>query len=342
MSYNPIPLVETNGMDRKTWLRWRRKGIGGSDAAILYGLYPFGRTVWDLWNDKTGRTPIVDEPFNLTTSIGHALEKVIAQYFTHITGWRTFRDSKMYQHPHYSWMIADLDYMIDFGNGTLGILEDKTTAFFNKADWADGCIPYNYELQCRHYMCVMNIDVVYICCLYDNNPEGFIKRRIERNMLLEAELIAKERDYWNNYVLADVEPEYIEPASVAIASLKKYLSGLKKDKEIILNEKIYGKILSQIAELEEQKKQAADRVKAIEAQIGEQTLIVQKAMGTAKSASCGFYTIGYKQRNTSSCDKDRLLLKYPEVYEEVISTKTSETLQIVSPATSSKPTAIAS
>ena len=40
-------LVGTEGLPREQWLEYRRKGIGGSDAAAVLGISPF-RTGQDL------------------------------------------------------------------------------------------------------------------------------------------------------------------------------------------------------------------------------------------------------------------------------------------------------
>ena len=49
--YAPQILVGTEGLPREQWLEYRRKGIGGSDAAAVLGISPF-RTGRDLYYDK--------------------------------------------------------------------------------------------------------------------------------------------------------------------------------------------------------------------------------------------------------------------------------------------------
>lgn len=49
--YAPQILVSTEGLPREQWLEYRRKGIGGSDAAAVLGISPF-RTGRDLYYDK--------------------------------------------------------------------------------------------------------------------------------------------------------------------------------------------------------------------------------------------------------------------------------------------------
>lgn len=52
--YAPQILVGTEGLPREQWLEYRRKGIGGSDAAAVLGISPF-RTGRDLYYDKLNR-----------------------------------------------------------------------------------------------------------------------------------------------------------------------------------------------------------------------------------------------------------------------------------------------
>lgn len=47
-SYAPQILVGTENLPREQWLEYRRKGIGGSDAAAVLGISPF-RTGRDLY-----------------------------------------------------------------------------------------------------------------------------------------------------------------------------------------------------------------------------------------------------------------------------------------------------
>ena len=49
--YAPKILVSTEGLPREQWLEYRRKGIGGSDAAAVLGISPF-RTGRDIYYDK--------------------------------------------------------------------------------------------------------------------------------------------------------------------------------------------------------------------------------------------------------------------------------------------------
>ena len=44
-------LVSTLNLDKKEWLRYRKLGIGGSDAGAICGLNPY-RTAIQVYQDK--------------------------------------------------------------------------------------------------------------------------------------------------------------------------------------------------------------------------------------------------------------------------------------------------
>ena len=49
-SYKPHVLVDTKDLPESDWLEYRRRGIGGSDAASILGVSPF-KTARDLYYD---------------------------------------------------------------------------------------------------------------------------------------------------------------------------------------------------------------------------------------------------------------------------------------------------
>ena len=176
-AYVPAVLVDTDGLPEETWLEYRRKGIGGSDAAAILGVSPFA-TARDLYYDKLNLVGYEDRESNwVAKKVGHLLEDLVAEIFHVKTGYRIYQIKKMFYHPLHSFMLADIDYFIDLPNGKRAILEIKTTHYQAKDHWwRDGeeVVPINYEVQGRHYMCVMNVDEVFFCCLYSNSENDVI------------------------------------------------------------------------------------------------------------------------------------------------------------------------
>ena len=104
-------------------------------------------------------------------------------------------------------------------------MECKTTNYQNKDAWADEKYPYQYELQVRHYLAVMNLDFAYIACLWGNSENDFAYRRIERDYEFEDEIIEAEQYFWEEYIEKKVEPAFTgkpvqpsEPENVSCGS----------------------------------------------------------------------------------------------------------------------------
>lgn len=183
-TYEPLVLVDTADLPEEEWLEYRRRGIGGSDAAAILGVSPFA-TARDLYYDKLKVVSYEDGESNwVQKKVGHLLEDLVAEIFHVKTGFEIYQVKKMFYHPVYTYMLADIDYFIRLPNGKTAILEIKTTNYNAKDHWwCDGqeIVPVNYEIQGRHYMCVMNMDEVYFCCLYGNNENEVIIRHIDRD-----------------------------------------------------------------------------------------------------------------------------------------------------------------
>lgn len=101
----PKVLVSTENLTEQEWLAYRRRGIGGSDVAAIFGISPF-RTARDLYDDKLNIASAADDAGNwVALEMGHLLEPLVAQIFTKKTGLEVFQIKKMFQHPQYPFMM---------------------------------------------------------------------------------------------------------------------------------------------------------------------------------------------------------------------------------------------
>ena len=205
----PKVLVSTENLTEQEWLAYRRRGIGGSDVAAILGISPF-RTARDLYDDKLNIASVADDAGNwVALEMGHLLEPLVAQIFAKKTGLEVFQIKKMFQHPQYPFMLADVDYFVRLPNGKIAILEIKTTNYNAKDHWwKDGeeCVPVYYETQGRHYMAVMDIDEIFYCCLYGNNEDEVIIRHLYRDREYEQEMVYLEREFWHDHILTRIPP----------------------------------------------------------------------------------------------------------------------------------------
>lgn len=328
-NYSPCVLVETANLPEDEWLEWRKKGIGGSDAAAILGISPFA-TARDLYYDKLNILPFEENDDNwVQKQIGHLLEDLVAQIFHKKTGYKIYQVKKMFQHPMHTFMLADVDYFVELPDGTTAILEIKTTNYNAKEHWwRDGekIVPVNYEAQGRHYMCVMNIDRVFFCCLYGNNFDEVIIREIQRDYEYEDELIALEEDFWINNVQAHKEPPYTEDGELILESVKNHTGPADPNAaEVVFGLPLASCVL-RFTELQAQKKLADAQSKQIENEMKRLQGKIVAEMGKSCTAQCSIgsdnFTVTYKPSSKPGINKDnliRLQSQHPDIYNEYVS-----------------------
>ena len=231
LKYEPQELVDTSNLSSEEWLSYRRRGIGGSDAAAILGISPW-RTARDLYYDKLNVVKADMDENWVALEMGHLLEDLVARIFAKKTGLHIFQRKVMFQHPLYPWMLADLDYLVELPDGSNAILEIKTTNYNARENWwynGEEIVPVYYESQGRHYMSVMNLDRVYFCCLYGNNEDEVIIRHLDRDYAYESELIALEDAFWNGHVQKRQLPDYTESGDLILQSLQRWKGIDRKD-----------------------------------------------------------------------------------------------------------------
>lgn len=196
---NAIKLVSTKDMSHEEWLTWRKRGIGGSEAASIAGLNPWSSAL-KVYMDKISEE-IEGISDNERMRVGRDLEDYVAKRFEEATSKKVRRENFLLQHPEHEFMIANLDRVIV---GENAFLECKTTSSYGKSEWEDS-IPLHYELQCLHYMAVGGFDYCYIACLIGN--EKFTWYKIERDEETINNLIQIEKSFWEEKVLKEIPPD---------------------------------------------------------------------------------------------------------------------------------------
>ena len=101
-------LVSTIGMDKKEWLKYRKNGIGGSDAGAVCGLNPY-RTAIQVYQDKISDE--VEEIDNEAMRQGREFEDYVARRFMEATGKKVRRANAMFYDEENPFMFADAWYI---------------------------------------------------------------------------------------------------------------------------------------------------------------------------------------------------------------------------------------
>ena len=332
--YEPDVVVSTAGLPEEEWLKYRRGGIGGSDVSIIFGVSHF-RTGRELYYDKLGIKPYQDEEDRtwLQKKMGHALEDLVAEIFAKKTGLEVFEIKKMFSHPLHPFMRADVDRFVKTKDGRRGILECKTTNWENRDAWADEKYPYQYELQIRHYMAVMNLDFAYIACSWGNNEKDFAYRYVERDLEFEDEIIETEEYFWEEYIQKKVEPPFVEKPDMALKCLRQYLE--KADPALgmkVLPISLQSNIENYIR-LKEEKSKIEREVKKLDDEIKRLSIPIIEEMGafcdSQLSVSGKRFYVTYKPRKYVRIKKDgleKLAVHHRSIYDEFVTESESRTL----------------
>ena len=305
--------VHTRDLEHAEWLRYRKLGIGGSDAGAICGLNPY-RTAIHVYYDKTSDK--IEEIDNEAMRQGREFEEYVAKRFMEATGKKVRRSHYMYQHPEYPWMLADVDRLIVGENAAL---ECKTASPYMADQWKDDKIPMSYQIQCYHYMAVLELEVMYLAVLILG--KGFQYYRLERDEEIIADLIRIEKDFWENNVLKKVIPTP-DGSKVADSVIAEYYKEAKKETILLSG---FDEKLKRRAELEELMKRMETEKKQIEQEL-------KLYMGYAENAENEHYRISWKSIVSNKVDTTRLKEEKPEIYKEYLKPSVSRRLTVQSVA----------
>lgn len=293
-------VVSTLNLSQEEWLKYRKQGIGGSDAGAICGLNPYSSPV-SVYLDKTSEE--ITEYDNEAMRQGRDLEEYVAARFCEETGKKVRRRNAIFCNEKYPFMYANIDrYVVGEEAG----LECKTASAYSADKWKNGEVPMHYQIQCLHYMAVTGAKAWYIAVVILGKEFKFVK--IDRDEEMIQNLITIESEFWNERVMKRIMPvpDGSDAADQMIASL---YATAKEKQQILLNgydEKIKRRFeLDQLMEkLEVEKKQIDQEIKL--------------AMADSEEAICEEFYITWKNMSTKRIDSTRLQTECPEVYQRYL------------------------
>lgn len=298
-------LVATREMSREEWLQARRRGIGGSDAAVIAGLDPYKSPI-RLWMEKRGE--VEEELAGEAAEWGLLLEPVIAAEFTRRTGMKVRRRNAILQHPGHAWMLANVDREVV---GEDALLEIKTTSAWNRGAIAEDRLPDRYVIQAQHYLAVTGKQRCWFAVLVGG--QKLVITHVDRDDELIAYLIEREAEFWQHVVdgtpppvdgsddarelLDRLYPE-ADPESVAV---------LPPDAEELI--RAYHEARAAEREAAQRRQEAENRLKA---------LLGDKAIGRI----AGVDVVTWRPVTSQRLDTKRLRAERPDVYEQYATAST--------------------
>ena len=120
-------VVKTKNLSREEWLKYRTKGIGGSDVSIIAGINPF-KSVHQIWLEKTEQVE-PEEQQSEYAHFGTLLEPIVRKEFMERTGISVRQKHMLLQSKEYPFMFADVDGVIN-EDGEICIFEAKTASAY--------------------------------------------------------------------------------------------------------------------------------------------------------------------------------------------------------------------
>ena len=295
-------VVKTSNLTREEWLKYRTKGIGGSDVSIIAGINPF-KSVHQLWLEKTGQAEPEEEGSEYT-HFGTLLEPIVRKEFMERTGIKVRQKHMLLQSEEHPFMFADLDGVIN-EDGQLCIFEAKTASAYKQEVWEEE-VPAPYILQIQHYMAVTGAKKTYIAALVGGNH--FFYHVVERDEEMIAKIIVMEKYFWQNHVMGGVEP--VPDGSEATTRYFNERFRNSNGETIELPDEVlpvceeYDNLTRQIKELESAKNAAANQLK--------------RYLGEAEAGTVGDRKITWKSVSKNSVDTKRLKSEHPDIYTDCL------------------------
>ena len=305
----PKIIVKTAGLSREEWLKYRKKGIGGSDSAAVIGLNPYKSQI-ELWADKTGR--LDEQEDNEAMRIGRDLEEYVAKRFCEATGKNVKRRNAMFANAEFPFIIADVDREIVGENAGL---ECKTTSAMSRSDFENGVIPSYYYVQCVHYMNVMGYDKMYLAVLVMGR--AFYWFEINRDEEECKSLLQAEKKFWEECIVPDVRPEP-DGSDCALRTLNALPRSDTDEVQMMFD---YEDKIKQFEEL-------SSKIKELEKTRDERKQEIIAGLGELQLGMSGNYEISYCNQTRVSVATKELKEQYPEIYNKLAKPSTSRVFRL--------------
>jgi putative phage-type endonuclease len=173
-----------------------RDGIGGSDIGVIHGKSQF-KSPYGLWVEKTGQLPPVES--TIPMRLGTALEPAIRQFFIDENkAWLTVHETGTWQSLEHAWAKANPDGIIEWADGTLGVLEIK-----HSATYVDS-IPESWKLQVLWYLYTLGLERGVVCAVIGGRYAEF---EVSVGDLSFDDLFGPVRAFWG-FIATGIAPEY--------------------------------------------------------------------------------------------------------------------------------------
>jgi putative phage-type endonuclease len=251
---NLVMVEDVSNIPTESWLKIRKKGIGGSEIAALFGKSSYASPL-SIYMDKLSDE--VQELDNEFIEWGKTLEPIIREKFPVKFKKNTGVDVRAEEYPFMMqsienpYMLANIDGLVELQQdykfsllvgdseweeyfipaGLVGGLEIKTGSGFTAKNWKENSLPDNYFLQTQHYMAVTGLPYFFVVALIDKT---LLWRYVPRDEEIIAIIKARVNQFWTENILAKNPPAPIG-SDVDTSVLKSLYPQELRDKSLDLS-----------------------------------------------------------------------------------------------------------
>ncbi len=309
-----VALAKINDISHTEWLKMRKHGIGGSDAAAVCGLSRW-RGPLDVYRDKTSDK--IEEKETPAIHWGNVMEPVLRAEFAKRSGLVVEEVPFLFNCREFPFMIANVDGIAREKDGSVSLIEIKTANSFAVKDWDNG-LPQEYYIQVQHYMSVLDLAKSYIVVLIGGND--FRIEEIPRDDETIQTIINLEAAFWRENILTLTPPAPDATSGDALNGLYPTSNGTSV---------ILGREADDIISDLESCKQMEDQLKAARA---ESENALKAMLGEAECAKTpGGYSVRWKSSTTSRLDTTKLKADHPDLVAQYTKTTNYRRFSISAP-----------
>ncbi len=213
------------------WLAMRKNYIGGSNAPVIMNGIHFGRTPYQLWQEKLGVGE--EQKDNTAMAEGRRMEPIARNQYQITTG--ILVEPEVVFHPTIKYMMASLDGLALSKDSAVEI---KNAGEPDHATAEAGKVPDKYYPQLQHQLeCIAHLGINVIDYFSYHKGKGVIVK-VKRDEKYIKQLLKKEKAFWDMVVTFEMPPfvdadfrkrseSWIEKARIA-HDYKQKLSEIKK------------------------------------------------------------------------------------------------------------------
>lgn len=184
------------------WRAERRKSVGCSEVAGLFGIHPYqsAQTIY------AGKVLGEERPMSEVMKWGVKLERPIAEYWAEEYGWRIdSRARVIYRDSRWPWLHATLDFVATHISSREGcVLEVKNVGASRAREWKEAAPAY-YALQLQGQLGITDHKRGHFAACLGGNALARVPA-VDFNQRAFDEIVAASAYFWNTYIVPRVEP----------------------------------------------------------------------------------------------------------------------------------------